>query len=69
MKTLASLSSHLAVKPPSGRRVAIARELTKIYEQVVLARPLNSRSILKRIKIKYGENLWLLFLQGEVFDI
>ncbi|MEK7143408.1 MAG: 16S rRNA (cytidine(1402)-2'-O)-methyltransferase [Patescibacteria group bacterium] len=39
MKTLASLSSHLAVKPPSGRRVAIARELTKIYEQVVFGTP------------------------------
>lgn len=39
MKTLASLSSHLEAKLPSGRRVVIARELTKIYEEIVSGTP------------------------------
>ena len=39
MKTLASLSSHLEAKLPSGRRVVVARELTKIYEEVVSGTP------------------------------
>lgn len=39
MKTLASLSSHLEAKLPSGRRVVIARELTKIHEQVISGTP------------------------------
>lgn len=34
-KTLESLVSHLAVQPPSERKVVICRELTKIHEEVV----------------------------------
>jgi len=33
IKTLQSLSSHLDVQRPNERRVALARELTKIYEE------------------------------------
>lgn len=39
MKTLASLSSHLEAKLPSGRRVVVARELTKIYEEIISGAP------------------------------
>lgn len=39
LKTLESLKTHLEVKPPSGRKVVIARELTKIHEEVVSGTP------------------------------
>lgn len=41
MKTLASLKNHLGVGPPSDvkRRIMIARELTKIYEETVIGEP------------------------------
>lgn len=35
MKTLKSLADHLEVQPPSGREVVVARELTKIHEEIV----------------------------------
>ena len=40
MKTLHSLSDHLAAQPPSERKVVIARELTKIHEEIISGSPL-----------------------------
>ncbi|MBI2476406.1 MAG: 16S rRNA (cytidine(1402)-2'-O)-methyltransferase [Candidatus Taylorbacteria bacterium] len=39
LKTLESLKTHLEVSPPSERKVVIARELTKIHEEVVSGMP------------------------------
>ncbi len=39
LKTLESLKTHLEARPPSGRKIVIARELTKIHEEVVSGTP------------------------------
>ena len=39
LKTLESLDLHLGAKLPNGKKVMIARELTKIYEEVVSGTP------------------------------
>lgn len=39
MKTLASLKTHLASAEQAPRKVVIARELTKIYEQIISGTP------------------------------
>ena len=57
MKTLASLSSHLEAKLPSGRRVVVARELTKIYEEVVSGTPAELINYFEKNKEKSAENL------------
>ncbi len=39
IKTLNSLKTHLDTAPPNTRKVVIARELTKIFEQVISGTP------------------------------
>jgi len=39
LKALHSLTDHLGVKPPSERRVVVARERTKIHEEIISGSP------------------------------
>ncbi|HEC30420.1 MAG TPA: 16S rRNA (cytidine(1402)-2'-O)-methyltransferase [Candidatus Yonathbacteria bacterium] len=39
LKALHSLTEHLGVRPPSERQVVVARELTKIHEEIISGSP------------------------------
>src|SRR3989338_337861 len=44
MKALESLKPHLEARPPSGRKIVVARELTKVFEEVFAGTPEEAKS-------------------------
>ena len=44
MKALESLKTHLEARPPSGRKIVVARELTKVFEEVFAGTPEEAKS-------------------------